>query len=117
MRYGHLPLAIGRVAEAGAHILFGKVREVGQHPLDRRARSQIREDVIDGDAHTADARFAAALPGFDRNDVPIRHNHGRLLPPRRGVAVYVRTLWPVYHAAGRPHFGPSSLGVTPAVSR
>lgn len=35
--------------------------------------SEIRQDVIDGDAHASDARLAAALPWLNRDDAFVRH--------------------------------------------
>ena len=60
-------------SEAGLQILGGKIGKVGEDFLFGHAAGEIVEDIVNRDAEPADARFAAALVGFDRDDVLVAH--------------------------------------------
>ncbi len=73
MRYEQLPLAVRRVAQAGADVMSGQVREVVEDlPLAHPGR-QIGEPGVDRDPQPADARLAAPLARVDRDELPLIH--------------------------------------------
>ena len=61
------------VTETGKNIFFCKVRKIFQNFVVRHARGEVLQDIVNGDAHSADARLAAALAGLDRDDVLVTH--------------------------------------------
>lgn len=71
MRQDDLPFTISGKAEASADIFLGEIGEVCQNLLSTHPSCQIREHVIDGDAHAADRRLATALARVKRDDVVI----------------------------------------------
>ncbi len=71
-----LLFAISGVAETGKDVLGGKVREVCEDFGLAHAGSEIRENVVDSDAHTSDAGFAAAFAGFEGDGVLVVHGMG-----------------------------------------
>lgn len=64
---------LGIVTETGKNIFFCKVRKIFQDFILRHTRGEILQDIVDGDAHAADARLAAALAGLDSDDVLVTH--------------------------------------------
>ena len=64
---------VGGECEAGLQILGGKMGKVGEEFLFGHATGEIVEDIVDRDAKPANARFAAALVGLDRDDVLVVH--------------------------------------------
>ena len=64
---------VGREREAGKDVLLVQVGEVLQDFCMGHAGGQIFQHVGHGDAETADARLAAALSRFQRDDVRIPH--------------------------------------------
>jgi len=60
-------------SEAGLQILGGKIGKVGEDFLFGHAAGEIVEDIVNRDTKPSDARFAAALVGFDRDDVLVVH--------------------------------------------
>lgn len=63
-----LPLALSSVGEAGTNVLLGEVGEIRQNLRHGHTRREIREDVVNGDPHPADAGLTATLSGLDRDN-------------------------------------------------
>ena len=70
---GGFALAIGGEGEADANILFGEVGEIGEDVVVGHAGGEVIENIINGDSQAAYARLAAALSGFDGDDLRIIH--------------------------------------------
>ena len=70
-RGGGEPLAftIGGEGEARLDVLTGQPREIGGNLVLSQPGSGILQHILDGDAQPPDARLAAALAGFRRDDV------------------------------------------------
>jgi hypothetical protein len=64
-----MPRAISSEEKARAHILTREVREIPQNFVLAHAAGKIFEHIRHCDAQPADARLAAALVGFDRDDL------------------------------------------------
>src|SRR5688500_4024008 len=61
------------VGEASSNIFLSQLRKIAHDFCFAHPGGQIVQDVRYRDAHPANARLAAALAGFDRDDVPIIH--------------------------------------------
>jgi hypothetical protein len=66
-------LTVRSKLKASLNIFGGQFGKIAQDVLLGHARGKPTEHVIHGDAHMADARLAAALSGFNRDDVVIIH--------------------------------------------
>ena len=53
---------------------MGEVGEVYKDFFGSHAGGKVGEDIIDGDTHTSDAGFAAALARFEGDDVLVVHS-------------------------------------------
>ena len=56
----HAPLPLGGKGEAGLDVFLRQVRKVIEDFGDGHSSREVGEDVVNGDAHAADARTAAA---------------------------------------------------------
>src|SRR5918994_1240397 len=70
-----IELVVSGIGKAGPNVFAPKLREVGQNLGLVHAASQVFHNVLDGDAHAADDRLAAALAGLDSDDVLVVHNY------------------------------------------
>ena len=59
--------------EAGEYVLPCQVREVFQDFFIRHSRCQVSKNIVNCDPHSANARLAAALACFYRDDLSIVH--------------------------------------------
>jgi len=73
-------LAVGGVGQARADVLLGQVGIILQNLLPVHPGGDPAEHVAHGDAQPPDARLAAALAGFNRDDLAVIHNHVKKLP-------------------------------------
>jgi len=73
-------IALGRKRETGANVLELKFREVSQNVGLAHALGQPGKHIVNRDPHAADARLAAAFPGFQRDAIAKFH---RVLPVER----------------------------------
>src|SRR5215207_1198153 len=69
------PLAVSSVGQAGQDVLLGKVREISEYLLVGHAGGQVREHVVDRDAHPPDGASAAALARLDGDDLVVVYAH------------------------------------------
>ncbi len=65
----HSAFSIGGELKAGEDVLMLEFREVLEDLLLAHARREVLKDIVDGDAHAADARFSTALAVFDRDAI------------------------------------------------
>src|SRR5580698_4169187 len=63
-----------------ANILLCQVREIAQKLLVAHSGRQVIQDVVNGDPQAPYARLAAALSGFDGNDLGIIHGEQLMTP-------------------------------------
>jgi hypothetical protein len=68
--------AVSGVAEAGEDVLGSKVGKVCEDFGLGHTRGEIGKDIVHGDTHSSDARFAAAFAGFEGDDVLVVHEVG-----------------------------------------
>jgi len=68
-------LAVGGVGQARANVLFGQVGIIVQDFRPAHPGGDPAEHVAHRDAQAAHARLAAALAGFDRDELAIIHDH------------------------------------------
>jgi len=66
--------AISGVGETRKNIVVGEVGEVYKDFFGSHAGGKVGEDIINGDTHTSDAGFAAALARFESDDVLVVHS-------------------------------------------
>ena len=62
-----LPLTLCGKGEAGLDVLRRQIRKVVEDFGNGHPGRQVGEDIVNGDAHAADARAAATLAWFDGN--------------------------------------------------
>src|SRR5688500_8768492 len=74
-----LALTIGRKCHASSNVGLGQVWELRKQLLVGHTGSEIFEIVRDGHSRAADARLAAALARFNRDDVSIVHAAKRIV--------------------------------------
>src|SRR5258705_13534793 len=67
------PLAIRGESEAGPNVFVDEVWKVVQDLIFSHPGSQVVQNVVDCDPHTADARLPAHLAGLDCNDLAVIH--------------------------------------------
>ena len=85
-----LMFSISRVLKASRDVFLGQIGEVMQDIVFGHAGCQVLEHVVDGDAHAPDARFAAALARFDRDDVPVTFHDPNLPLTLPAVHLFAR---------------------------
>src|SRR5229473_699193 len=73
VEYFQFALAIRSESETGANIFLCQIRKFPQNIRVGHTIGQILQDVINGDAESANARFAAAFPWFHSDDADILH--------------------------------------------
>lgn len=73
MDYQLMALTIGRIGQAGADIIDGKVVKISHDLFRRHAGSQIFQHVINSHAGAPNTGLAAPFAGFQGNDVLIVH--------------------------------------------
>ena len=66
-------LALSGVAETREDVFSREVRKVREHLLFCHPGREVRQDVIDGNAHASDAWLPATLSRLNRDDPFIRH--------------------------------------------
>ena len=66
--------AVGRVSEAGLDVGGGKIGEVLEDFRTRHAGCEVIKHLVHGDAQAAHSWLAAALAGFDGDDVAVIHD-------------------------------------------
>ena len=64
---------VGCVGETSKDILLGQIRKIVKDFLMGHARSEIFNNVVNGNSHPPDARFRAPFSWFDGNNVSIVH--------------------------------------------
>lgn len=69
-----LALAISRKSETSPDIFGSEIREILENFILSHAGSQVFEDLIDRNAQTANAGFAAALTGLNGDQLCVVHN-------------------------------------------
>lgn len=63
----HLPLSLGGECQAGLDVFLREIGKVVKNFRGSHARSQVRQNVVDGDSHASNARTAAAFSSFHRD--------------------------------------------------
>jgi hypothetical protein len=79
-------LTISSKSETSENVCFRKVRKFVENFLLRHSGSQIFQNIVYRDPHTADARLTPSLSGFNGNDVLIIHccDSKPRCPPQQG---------------------------------
>ncbi len=73
-QHGRQPaLPVGGIRQAGPNIFFRQFGVIGEDFLVRHPCRQPAEHIADGDAHTANARFSAALAWLHCDDLLVVH--------------------------------------------
>ncbi len=80
---GQLAFAVSGKGQAGANVFLGEIGKLGEEFGVAHTRSQIFQDIGDSHAGPADAGFAAALAGFNGDNLMIIHHLKIIRNPAR----------------------------------
>src|SRR5216684_2429953 len=69
----HAMFALGRVTETRENVRVGEVWKITKYLVLAHASREIRENVIDRDAHAANTWLPAALAWLDHDDAFVSH--------------------------------------------
>lgn len=71
LSYKHFLISVSSVSKTSEQILFRKVWKVMQNFFVGHSRSHVFENIVNGDSHSADTRFATAHFGIKGNEFSI----------------------------------------------